>query len=135
MQIKSAPSAQHLTALAAALAALALSVALGSRLTPLSAPVGPALDQPAEQRTLPVAPAAPDGSAPAPGRSLAGDGEPNGTAPLTPAGGAPIAPADQPAQGPSAGGQVERPGRMIDDMPIDPPVHEPGTGTPRYAGE
>lgn len=30
---------------------------------------------------------------------------------------------------------VERPGRMFDDMPIDPPAHEPGTGTPRYAGE
>lgn len=45
------------------------------------------------------------------------------------------APAQSVAPAPAVAPPAPRPGRMFDDMPVDPPVHEPGTGTPRYAGE
>ncbi len=118
MQIKSAPSTQDVFVLGTLLAAILLAAALSARVAPLRSPVLPVPEAPAQSapaQSLPVAPVERPAASAAPGN--------------------PVTPADPGAQTPGGSGQVERPGRMFDDMPNEPPVHEPGTGTPRYAGE
>lgn len=109
MQIRSAPSTQNLLVLGTLLAAIVVAASVSARVAPILSPLVPA------PSAAPAVPGQPVG---------------NGTGQADP-----VTPADPGAVPPSGAGQAEPPGRMFDDMPIDPPVHEPGTGTPRYAGE